>query len=468
MVQLKHLVIGAGPVGLAMADAMKRQSLPYDHVDAKAGLGGLWYDGTYPGCHIVSSKRATAYTGYPMPDDYPDFPSAAQMRRYLESFAQSRGLAETIESAMPVRRAVQRPDDLWRVTFASGEARTYRSLIVCTGHHWDPRMPDLPGTFEGDMLHAKAYRGPEQLAGKRVLVIGGGNSGCDIASEAARVAAHADWSLRGGYWFLPKTVLGRAVSELPIGFLPVMVQRALLKGVIALTLGDYRRYGLPKPDHKLFERHPTYGTDALAYMRQGRLTRRVAPVRWTPQGVAFEDGSQGRYDVIVCATGYHNTIPFLDEGIVARHGDAFQLYGGAFPEEVKNLAIVGSYQPRNGFGPLIAPATQLFAKLIAMQDEIEAPVGRVLKWTGESAPRTLFIDPYRARRQIWIGERLLPLFKLQARLYAWQQARRAARAGAGATSDAVSARQAGAEGVTVAPSRGVSEAKASKALRRAA
>ena len=113
------------------------------------------------------------------------------------------------------------------MTFADGDKRTYKGAVVCNGHHWAKRFPDIPGTFEGEYIHSKDYRRPEQLAGKRVLVIGAGNSAHDIACEAARVGASCDLSLRSGYWFMPKTAFGRPLTDLPIWWLPIPAQRVL-------------------------------------------------------------------------------------------------------------------------------------------------------------------------------------------------------------------------------------------------
>jgi hypothetical protein len=412
------LVVGAGPVGLGMAKALKAHGIGYDQVDANSGLGGNWRAGVYKTAHIVSSKRSTAYTDYPMPADYPQFPNAAQMLAYLESYARDNGLAENIESGRKVVTANPLPDETWSVSFEDGETRNYKGVIVCNGHHWDRRWPELPGTFTGELLHSKDYLEPRQLAGKRVLVIGGGNSGCDLASEAARVGVSSDMSLRSGYWFLPKTVFGRPLTDLPIWGLPVFAQRLILRALIRLAIGDYRSYGLPRPNHKLFERHPTFGTEILGYIQQGRIKPRPAVTRCDGRTVHFVDGSSGEYDMVVAATGYHNSFPFLPSGLVKVENDAAQIYGGAFPAAVKNLYIVGSNQPRNGFGSILTPAADLFARLIKIQDEIEHPIGAVLEWIGEELPQSNFLDPGKARREIKIAQWTLPVLRWQARRYA--------------------------------------------------
>ncbi|MBS0242542.1 MAG: NAD(P)-binding domain-containing protein [Proteobacteria bacterium] len=410
------LVIGAGPVGLGMADALSKAGIDYEQVDANSGLGGLWRQGIYANVHIVSSKRSTAYADYPMPAHYPDFPSAAQMLAYLESYARDRGLIPRIEFDKKVSRAVPNRDDSWTVAFADGEQRVYKGLVVCNGHHWDPIRPRIAGTFSGPLLHAKDYRSAADISGKRVLVVGGGNSGCDIVSEAARVAASADWSLREGAWFFPKFALGRPLTDLPIWSLPIFAQRFILKRLIRMFIGRYEDYGLPTPTHRIFERHPTFGTEALGYVRQGRIRPRTGVVRAEGSTVHFTDGSSAEYDVIVTATGYRLSFPFLPPDLIEVKDNVAQIYGGAFPAGIKNLYIVGSEQPRNGFGSLLTPAAGLYARLIRMQDEFTHPIGSILKFGKEKIPPTPFIDPARARRQIRWGHRLLPILRLEARL----------------------------------------------------
>ena len=410
------LVIGAGPVGLGMADALRQRGIAFDQVDANDGVGGNWRHGIYRGVHIVSSKRATAYADYPMPAHYPDFPSTEQMRRYLEAYARDRGLLEIIEFRRKVTRAVPLADESWHVTFDNGEERHYKGVVVCNGHHWDRRYPDYPGRFTGTFIHSKDYEEPRQLRDKRVLVIGGGNSGCDIACEGARIATSCDWSLRSGYWFLPKIAFGVPLTDLPIWGLPEFMQRAILRTLVRVFIGDYRAYGLQRPDHKLFERHPAFGTDVLGYLRQGRIKPRPDIARFSGTKVHFTDGSVGEYDLIVAATGFNNSLPFLPKDLVPVENGVVQVYGGAFPEAVKNLYIVGWAQARNGFGALLTPAAKFYAAMIALQDQIELPIGYVLKWRGLKVPDTHLVNPVKAKRTMRFAHYLLPLLRRRARI----------------------------------------------------
>ncbi|MDP6931714.1 MAG: NAD(P)/FAD-dependent oxidoreductase, partial [Myxococcota bacterium] len=193
----QFLVIGAGPLGLGMAKALDEHGVPYVQVEATDHVGGNWAHGVYRTAHIISSRRTTEYPDHPMPAHYPAFPSARQMCAYYNDFADTHGLRPRIhferrlEDCVPV-------DGLWACTFADGTSQRFKGVFVCNGHHWKRSYPGWVEEFSGEVLHSKDYQRPEDIRDRQVLVLGGGNSGCDLVSEAARVSARADWSLRRG------------------------------------------------------------------------------------------------------------------------------------------------------------------------------------------------------------------------------------------------------------------------------
>jgi hypothetical protein len=425
----RHLIIGAGPIGLAMGTALKHRGILFDIVDSAAGIGGNWLHGVYRTAHIVSSKKATEYADYPMPDDYPDFPSADQMLDYLRAYARDRDLLRHCEFNKKVEMAAPDEGGRWNVRFADGEERTYKGVIVCNGHHWDKRYPEFRGAFSGEMMHSKDYQEPSVFEGKRVLVIGGGNSGVDMACDAGRFARSCDISLVSGYWYFPKTFLGRPLTDLPIWGLPIFLQRAILKLIVRLTIGDYRRYGLQWPNHKIFDRHPAFGTDLLSAIRLGRVKPRPGIDHVDGKTVTFVDGSTGTYDLIMAATGFNTTFPFLPDGLVKVTNNVVQVYGGAFPAGVRGLYIVGWAQARNGFGRLITPLADLYARMIAMQDELHFPLGTLMEQSfTQRLPTTHLVDPEKTRREIRLAHWLLPLLKIRDRRMARKQGLTAAKA----------------------------------------
>ena len=249
-----------------------------------------------------------------------------------------------------------------------------------------------------------------QLANKRVLVIGGGNSACDIASEAARVSTEAHLSLRRGYWFLPKTLFGQPSAESWALYLPVFLQRAILKLMLKIVVGKYEDYGLPHPDHKLFEHHPTVSSEILHYLKHGRIKPHKDIKKFEGKTVEFTDGEKAEVDTIVCATGYFVSFPFLPDGLVpVKNGNIAQLYGGLVLPEYKNLYVFGTQQIRYGVGPVITPAARLLAKMIKMQDEMRLPIGLVMKESGAKLPETHLIDPIASLRKMRLADWTLPL-----------------------------------------------------------
>lgn len=404
------LIIGAGPCGLSHAKALKDAGIPYEQVEADDEVGGNWYHGTYRTAHIISSRRTTEFTDFPMPSDYPDFPSQRQMGEYYKLYANAFDLRPRIEFEAKVTAVRPRVDELWDIEFASGERRTYKGVLVCNGHHWQKRFPTYPGKFTGEYIHSKDFKSPEQLAGKRVLVIGGGNSACDVVSEAARVSESAHLSLRRGYWMTPKTVFGKPSIESPIMHLPLPVQRLLLGVLLRIVVGKYQDYGLPKPDHKIFEKHPTISTEIFHYLKHGRIKPRPDVERFDGKTVHFKDGTSDEFDMIVAATGFYLSFPFLPDGMVPMKNEQLALlYGGCVLPDYKHFYLIGTQQVRYGIGPLLTPGSKLVARMIKLQDEMELPIGLVLKESGAPLPDTHLVDPIRSLRQMRIASYTLPL-----------------------------------------------------------
>ena len=409
------LIIGAGPVGLGMANALKAEGIAYDQVDADDDVGGNWKHGVWDTAHIISSRKTTEFADFPMPADYPDFPSRANMLDYLNAYADHFDLRDAIAFNTKVVWVQPVADNRWQVTFESGEERVYKGVLACNGHHWQKRWPSYPGHFDGQMIHSKDFKHPDQLNGKRVLVIGGGNSACDVASEAARVATRADLSIRRGYWFLPKVLFGIPLAEWIRPWMPVWSQRLLIRAALKVAVGDYRRYGLPRPDHRIFDHHPTISTEVLHYLKHGRIRPRPDIARFDGGRVTFTDGSSDAYDMIVAATGFHVSYPFLPAALTPVDGPVVKVYGGSMLKDYRHLYLIGWGQPRYGFGPLVTPASRLMARLIRLQDDIDYPLGQVMAAMGDKPPTTHLADPHKQIRQVRRAMKRLWLIKLVAR-----------------------------------------------------
>ena len=396
----KHLIIGAGFIGLGMAQALKAADIDYDQVDASDDIGGNWYHGVYETAHIISSRRITQFTQFPMPENYPDFPSAQNMRDYLNAFADRFELREQIELNCTVTDVRPVEHNLWAVTFATGEQRVYKGVLMCNGHHWCKRFPEFTGEFSGDIIHSKDYKHPDQLRGKRVLVIGAGNSACDVAAEAGRVGANCTLSMRESVWFIPKLFLGVPVTDLIQWWMPAWLQRWAGYTISYMTFGSPKNYGLSKPTHRMFDKHPTLNNEVPYYIKHGRITLKPAVKQLQGRTVEFVDRSCDEFDLIVCATGYYVTYPFLPPELQRIQGPIVQCYGGAFLDDYKWLYYIGWGQARGGVGSIISVYAPLFTRFLKLQDEISVPIGLVLKELGQRLPTTHLSDPQQIFRQV--------------------------------------------------------------------
>ncbi len=399
-------IIGAGYAGLGVARALAARGIPFDWFERNDALGGNWLDGVYDSTHIISSRDSTAYADLPMPRDYPDFPSRAQVLDYLNAYADRFDLRRRIRFGATVERVTPAEGGRWTVALAGGEARAYEHVVVCNGHHWAQRIPSYPGSFAGKAIHSKAYRNPGDLDGRRVLVVGGGNSGCDIAVEAARHFGEAHVSMRRGYWFLPKTIFGIPTAELERPWLPTWAQKAVLKALLAVAVGPNRRYGLAAPDHDLFDLHPVVNSQLLYFLRHGLVRAHPDIARLDGKTVHFVDGGAIEVDTIVWATGFHVRFPFLDPALLAWENGVPRRVFGLFVPGRAGLYLFGLLQPRGGAGPLISAAAELVADAVEAQAERARPIADELAALSPPSARMLagvhetLRDIRRARRAL--------------------------------------------------------------------
>jgi cation diffusion facilitator CzcD-associated flavoprotein CzcO len=367
--QYDTCVIGAGPAGLAVARALAERNLPYTHLERHIAPGGLW-DMENPGspmyesAHFNSSKTLSAFGGFPMPEHYADYPSHRDILSYLTSFAEAYGLRDRIEFGVEVRGVEKNTDGTWTVTRADGQESVHSEVVVCTGSQWHPNVPDIPGDFTGEIRHTVTYRSADEFRGRRVLVVGAGASGCDIACDAARTADRALISMRRGYWFIPKHVFGRPADTLADGGpkLPMWLEQKVFGLLLRILNGDVTRLGLQKPDHKLFETHPVVNSMLLHHLRHGDITARPGIARTEGSTVYFTDGTSDDIDLILLATGYVHKVPvaqkyFGDE----QHPD---LYLSAFSREHEGLFGVGFVETNSAAYRLFDAQAQMIAGFI--------------------------------------------------------------------------------------------------------
>ena len=340
-------VVGAGPHGLIAARALKKSGVPFAILEKNDDIGGLW-DITNPGtpmyesCHFVSSKNGSSYFDFPMPASYPDYPSRLQILAHIRRFADAYGLREHVEFNSKVVQAA--PDgERWIVETEDGRVRSFEALIVCPGCTWHPRLPDFRGRFDGKIMHSVEYKNAQQLAGKKVLIVGMGNSGADIACDAVRTAAKVFVSMRRGYNFVPKHLFG--VPTLDLLNDPTLVPEGLrgidFPAAVKLHIGDITRLGFPQPDHEVGETHPVMNTQILYHAAHGRIVAKGDVERLDGDTVRFIDGSAEPIDLIIAATGYNYRVPFIDEAAFGWEDGHPRLYLTAFSRQNPTLFVIG-------------------------------------------------------------------------------------------------------------------------------
>lgn len=378
----RYCIIGAGYVGNGLARAFNQAGIAYDQFEATDAIGGNWSHGVYDSTHLISSKMSTQYVEYPMPAHYPTFPSAAQMLAYLNDYVDHFGLRENIEFSTEVVDV--RPLDRtgmagWRVTLSTGEVRDYAGVAVANGHYWERNLPTYPGTFTGRQLHSKDYRRPEDFGdGDRVLVVGGGNSASDLAVEAAATFGTADMSMRSGYWFIPKTIFGIPSSEWDRVWVPMPLMRAATKVLLRLSYGKYERYGLERPNHKLFTKDVTVNSSLMYALLHGKVRPRKEIARFDGHTVHFIDGTSGEYDTIVWATGFRTRFPFLDESMFVWENGQPLLVEHVLVPRYANLCVFGLVAPRSGAGRIISAGSDFLAEAAVAQRLFPIPLSDLL------------------------------------------------------------------------------------------
>lgn len=351
----RYAVIGAGPSGLSAARALQKAGIDFDGFEASRGVGGLWdiqnpRSTMYESAHLISSRTTTEFAEFPMRTTA-DYPSHRELIAYFRDFADRFGLTERFRFDTKVT-SLERTDDGGWMLEATGPAadsgagervkQRYDGVILANGTLAEPNVPAFRGEFAGELLHTSAYKSASQLTGKRVLIIGAGNSGCDIAVDAVHHAASVDMSVRRGYYFVPRYLFGKPSDTLNQGRpLPARIKQFVDTRVLRAFTGDPVRFGFPKPDYKIYESHPIVNTLILNHLGQGDL--RIVPDidRFDGRTVHFRGRSSAEYDTVILATGYKLDYPFVDRSALAWTGMAPRLYLNAFTPSFNGLYVMG-------------------------------------------------------------------------------------------------------------------------------
>jgi dimethylaniline monooxygenase (N-oxide forming) len=378
----KVCIVGAGSSGITACQVLNGRGIAFDCFEKGSQVGGNWrfendngMSSAYRSLHINTSRKLMAYATHPMPEDYPDYPNHFQIAAYFDDYVDHFGLRERIRFRTEVV-SVEPVDGEWEVTVegsdGSREANRYRAVLVANGHHWDPRWPEpsFPGSeeFEGEQVHVHHYREPESLRGKRVLVLGIGNSATDIAVESSRIADATFLAMRRGAYVMPKYLNGKPTDESASKLLTVMplpVQRFLIGRMLKLAVGEMTAYGLPEPDHKLLEAHPTVSAELLSRLGHGDIAVKPNIERFAGgRTVRFLNGSEEEIDLVVYCTGYKISFPFFDRSLLSADDNRLPLYRRVVSVEHPGLFFIGLIQPLGAIMPLAESQAEWVADLL--------------------------------------------------------------------------------------------------------
>jgi hypothetical protein len=370
-------IVGGGPAGLTQARVLGALGIPYTLFERNADFGGLWNRDdpkipVYDSAHLISSRTMTGFEGYLMPDTWADYPSGEHVLSYLRQFAQDYRIYEqtrfneTVEKAEPVEGG-------WQLTTSTGSVEKFRWLIAANGSNWLPMMPSWPGEFSGTVRHSSSFRNATEVAGQRVLVVGLGNSGVDIACDVTHTAAKVAVSLRRGYHVIPKHILGKpadvfASSGPP---LPIKMRQWIFTRLLRLLVGDLSRYGMPKPDHKLMETHPLLSDQFVPHLRHGDIEILPDIKGFDGDAVLFSDGSGRVFDQVICATGYDWEVPYINPDLLPWSRGRLAPPLSIFPD-VPNLFLLSFIESNGSSFSLFNEMSWVIGR--AIKSEAKAPL----------------------------------------------------------------------------------------------
>jgi cation diffusion facilitator CzcD-associated flavoprotein CzcO len=326
------IIVGAGPAGLACAAMMKAQGLDAAVLEKADQVGAVWRR-HYDRLHLHTDRRHSGLAGFPMPATYPLYPSRAQVVDYFERYAARFDVKPVFGAAVSkIGRDSELNLGLWRVETA-GEAMTAPIVVVATGIADSPHRPSWPGLqkYSGAVIHSSEYRNPAPFAGRRVLVVGFGNSGGEIALDLADAGVDVVMAVRGPVQIIPRDLFGIPIMSWAVFYrrLPARLVDLINRPVLRLAVGDFDKLGLrrdAKGPRQMVEedgRVPLIDIGTLARIRDGSIKIRGGIDRFTADGVVFSGGRTERVDAVILATGFRpdlrRLMPDVD-GVFDRHG----------------------------------------------------------------------------------------------------------------------------------------------------
>jgi len=380
----KYCIIGGGPAGLASAKNLLQNNIPFDGFEFCDNVGGLWNinnkrSTVYESAHLISSKRMTEFEDFPMKRGVADYPHHSQMYKYFKDYAMHYNIYNHYNFGIGIKW-IEPHNGQWFVTLTNGEKYTYKGVLIANGTLSHPNMPKFPGEFTGELLHSCKYKYPAIFEGKRVLIVGAGNSGCDIAVDAVHRAKKVSISVRRGYHFVPKYVFGQPADAFGEKTkMPRFIQKFFHKIILRLLVGNPVRFGFPAPDHELFAIHPIVNSQILYHAGHGDINVKANIKKFSGKTVLFEDETEQVYDMVVLATGYKLHYPFIDKKHLNWNGQMPDLYLNIFHPEYNNLFVMGMIEATGLGWQGRDEQARLVAKFILANEENSKSVKRFIR-----------------------------------------------------------------------------------------
>ncbi len=369
-------IIGAGPSGITALKNLRDKDINVVCYDRNTEVGGNWiysddesHSSVFETTHIISSKTLSQYEDFTF-DDFDktvaDYPSHDELRRYFQAYAKHFNLYSYIEFKTIVKDCKRIANNEWQVTIIQNrkeQIEIFTDLVVCNGHHSVPRMPKYPGNFTGQFIHSHSYKKAAPFKGKRVLVIGGGNSACDVAVETSRVSKKTSISWRRGYRIIPKFFFGLPSDTVGArsSWLPIKLRSWFNDRLLNILLGKNKLYGLQEVKTKFGETHPTINDELLYKIRHGKVHPKVDIEKLDGNTVYFKDGTSEDLDVIIACTGYILKHSFFDKEFIDYSDGPVPLYLKMFHPNYHDVFFVGMFQPLG----CIWPGSELQSKILA-------------------------------------------------------------------------------------------------------
>lgn len=371
---MKVCIIGAGASGISTAKVLQEQGIDFDCYEKGSKIGGNWrynndngMSSSYKSLHINTSKAKMAYSDFPMPDDYPEYPNHQQIIDYFEAYMAHFGFEKNIIFNTGVTKVDANKDGSYTVKTDTGLSQNYDAVIVANGHHWNPNYPNFKGDFNGEIMHSHDYKTPDKFIGKKVLIVGIGNSAVDIACELCRLSEKVVVSTRSGAHVIPKYVLGKPIDSyvMPsLSVLPLAIQRTIFKGMLWLGRGKQEDYGMPVPNRPFLSEHPTISQDFLGLVGHGKINVYDNIKELQGKEVLFESGKKEEFDIIIYATGYNVSFPFFNDDFLKSDNNKVELYRHVISPKRPNLFFVGLLQPLGAVMPLSELQSKWIANLV--------------------------------------------------------------------------------------------------------